>query len=146
MFTYLSEGDVSLSISLTGVVSLITPFTIPLVVALAMDFFIGSSAAFVMPIAKTILQLLLITVIPVMLGMFVLSRWPLPAGKLERGLKWFSILFLMLIVVLIVLKNADKIGSFFAQAGAPTLLLNVVVLVLGYQLANWASLPLRQAI
>jgi len=35
MFTYLFRGDVSVSISLTALVSLITPFTIPLVTALS---------------------------------------------------------------------------------------------------------------
>jgi len=37
LFTYLFHGDVSLSIGLTALVSLITPFTIPLIVALAME-------------------------------------------------------------------------------------------------------------
>jgi BASS family bile acid:Na+ symporter len=57
--TYLSKGDVSLSISLTAVVSLITPFTIPIVAALSMSYFMGSASEFNVPILKTILQLAL---------------------------------------------------------------------------------------
>ncbi len=146
MFTYLANGEVSLSISLTAVVSLITPFTIPLVVAWSMDHFMGGNTAFVMPVGKAIVQLMTITLIPVALGMLALSRWPSLAGKLERILKWFSILFLALIIVLIVLKNADNMGSFFAQAGLPTLLLNLSTVALGYRLAGWARLSKRQAI
>lgn len=146
MFTYLFKGDVSLSISLTALVSLITPFTIPLIVALAIEHFMGSSTALDLPVLKSIVQLLAITVIPVALGMFVLSRWPVPAGRMERVLKWYSVLFLLLIIVLIVLKNADNMASFFAQAGLATLILNLAALVLGYQLANWARLSARQAI
>jgi len=56
------------------------------------------------------------------------------------------VLFLLLIIVLIVLKNADNMASFFAQAGLATLILNVAALMLGYQLANWARLSARQAI
>jgi BASS family bile acid:Na+ symporter len=57
MFTYLFRGDVSLSISLTAVVSLVTPFTIPVVAAVAMDHFLGSNTAFSLPVGKTIVQL-----------------------------------------------------------------------------------------
>lgn len=146
MFTYLAKGDVSLSISLTALVSLITPFTIPLVVALSISHFLGSDTTFEMPIIKTVIQLLVITIIPVTLGMFTLSRWPVAAKKIERVLKWFSIFFLLLIIALIVLKNAAQMGSFFAQAGLATLILNVVVLTLGYQLAKWAKLSHPQSV
>lgn len=146
MFTYLTRGDVSLSISLTAIVSLITPFTIPLVTALSMTYFMGSNTEFQLPIVKTIIQLLVITLIPVTLGMFTLSRWPTAAAKVETVVKWFSIFFLFLIIALIVLKNADNMASFFAQAGLATLVLNLVVLALGYQLAKWGKLSHPQSI
>lgn len=146
MFTYLSRGDVSLSISLTAVVSLVTPFTIPLVAALAMDHFMGSNTAFALPVGKTIVQLLLITVIPVALGMFTLAKWPRAAARIEKVLKGFSIFFLALIIALIVLKNKDDMADFFVQAGLATLILNVLVLWLGYQLARWTSLSHAQSI
>jgi len=146
MFTYLAKGDVSLSISLTAIVSLITPFTIPLLAALSMVYFMDNSTDFQLPILKTIIQLLVITLIPVALGMFTLSRWPKAAGKIEGVLKWFSILFLLLIIALIVLKNADNMANFFAQAGWATLALNVTVLLLGYSMAKWARLSHPQSI
>ena len=146
MFTYLSKGDVSLSISLTAIVSVVTPFTIPIVAALSMAYFMGDSTEFSMPIVKTIVQLLVITIIPVALGMFVLSRWPNAAQKIEAFLKWFSVFFLMLIIVLIVLKNKDQMADFFAQAGLAALILNVTVLVIGYQMAKMAKLSHPQAV
>lgn len=146
LFTYLSKGDVSLSISLTAVVSLITPFTIPVVAALSMSYFMGTANEFNLPIIKTILQLLVITLIPVALGMFVLSRWPKTAKNIENKLKWFSLFFLILIIVLIVLKNADNVFGFFAQAGLATFILNVVVLTVGYQMAKLAKLSHPQAV
>ncbi|MDG6777488.1 bile acid:sodium symporter family protein [Thiomicrorhabdus sp. zzn3] len=146
MFTYLAKGDVSLSISLTALVSLITPFTIPIISALSMTYFMGNSTEFSLPIVQTIVQLLVITVIPVALGMLVLSRWPNAATKIEQILKWFAVLFLLLIIALIVLKNANNMASFFAQAGIATLLLNASVLLLGYQIAKWAKLNHPQAV
>ena len=146
MFTYLFRGDVSLSISLTALVSLITPFTIPLLTALSMSYFLGSSTEFSLPLGKTILQLLLITLVPVGLGMLSFARWPAAAAKIETVLKWFSIFFLFLIIALIVLKNRENMVSFFAQAGLVTLLLNLVVLALGYQIAKLARLSFPQSV
>lgn len=146
MFTYLNKGDVSLSITLTAVVSLITPFTIPLVTVMSMMFFMENSTEFSLPILKTIIQLLVITVVPVGLGMFVFSRWPVVSAKIEHALKWFSIFFLFLIMALIVLKNIDQMAYFFAEAGLATFILNITVLILGYQLAKVAQLNQAQSI
>ncbi len=146
MYSYLFKGDVSLSITLTAVVSLITPFTLPLIIAASMVYFIGSGTDIQLPILKTIIQLLIITVIPVTLGMIVLARWAGFAKKAEQVLKWFSIAFLALIIVLIIIKNRQDMLSFFAQAGLATLTLNVCVLILGYALAQFAQLTQAQKI
>ncbi|MCF6299039.1 MAG: bile acid:sodium symporter family protein [Thiomicrorhabdus sp.] len=145
LFTYLAKGDVSLSISLTAVVSLVAPFTIPVMVALSMSYFMGDSTPFSLPILPTILQLFMITLVPVALGMVVLAYWEKMAHTIEPFFKWFSILFLLLIIVLIVLKNSHQMVAFFAQAGLATLLLNVCALWLGYQLAQKAKLSQPQA-
>ena len=145
MFTYLYKGDVSLSVSLTVLTSLITPFTIPLLASLSMFYFMESSTEFELPVVKTIIQLLVITIIPIGLGMLALSRIPDLAKKIENILKWFSIFFLFLIIALIIIKNSDNMLSFFAQAGAATLILNIMVLILGYQLSRWAKLNKKQS-
>ena len=146
MFTYLSKGDVSLSITLTALASLITPFSIPILADMCMNYFMGSNVAFSLPIAKTIVQLFVITVIPVVLGMLVLAYWENFARKIEPLFKWLSILFLLLIIALIVLKNSANMASFFAQAGLVTLVLNTVALVVGYQLAKLTKLSHPQSI
>lgn len=146
MFSYLCKGDVSLSITLTALASLITPFSIPILADASMNYFMGSNAVFSLPIAKTIVQLLVITVIPVILGMAVLSYWENFARKIEPLFKWLSILFLILIIILIVLKNSTNMMSFFAQAGLATLVLNLIALVMGYQLAKLTKLSHPQSI
>jgi BASS family bile acid:Na+ symporter len=146
MFTYISKGDVSLSITLTAIVSLIAPFSIPILAGLSMNYFMDSNTAFNLPIVKTIVQLLVITVLPVVLGMFVLSRWEILAKKIEPIIKWLSILFLILIIVLIVLKNYADMTSYFSQAGLATLVLNLIALILGYRLSKLAKLSHPQAV
>lgn len=144
MYSYLAKGDVSLSISLTAVTSLITPFTLPIVLAWSMAFFMTDATQISLPIIKTIVQLLAITLVPVALGMWVLSRWPAVSVRLESVFKWFSVGFLMLIIALIVLKNKDQMMSYFMQAGIATLLLNIVVFYLGVKLAQFSHLSTAQ--
>ena len=146
MFTNLAKGDVALSISLTAVVSLATPFTIPLFTSFVMNYFSGSANEFELPLLKTIIQLLVITVIPVSIGMFILSKWERIAGKVEPVIRIFSIIFLILIILAIILKNKTQMLDFFMQTGIATLALNVIALGIGYFAAKSFKLPQGQVI
>ena len=146
MFTNLAKGDVALSISLTAITSLITPFTIPLFALLAMRYFLGSDSVVVIPFLKTFIQLLVIIILPVVLGMFILSKWQKKADKAEPLIRIFSVVFLFLIVVAIIVKNKAEMIGFFMQTGVATLTLNILVLVLGYWLAKFFQLSQKQAI
>ena len=83
MFTYLCKGDVSLSITLTALASVITPFSITLLADASMQYFMGSNVAFSLPVGETIIKLFVITVIPVVLGMLVLAYGERVAKKIE---------------------------------------------------------------
>jgi len=146
MFTNLAKGDVALSISLTAIASLITPFTIPLFTLLAMRYFLGSESIVEIPLLKTITQLLVIIILPVILGMFILSKWQKAVDRAEPKIRIFSVIFLFLIVVVIIVKNRAEMVGFFMQTGAASLTLNVLVLGLGYWLAKLFQLSQKQAI
>lgn len=146
MFTYLAKGDVALSISLTAITSLITPFTIPLFTLLAMRYFLGSESVVEIPFLKTSIQLLVIVILPVILGMFMLSKWQKAADRAEPMIRIFSLIFLFFIVVAIIVKNRAEMIGFFMQTGVATLTLNILVLGLGYWLAKFFQLSQKQAI
>lgn len=146
MFSNLAKGDVALSVSLTAIVSLVTPFTLPLFTLFAMNHFIGSAEVFELPLLKTIIQLLIITVIPVGIGMFMLSKWQKAANKTEPVIRLFSVIFLFLIILAIILKNKAQMLDFFIQTGVATLTLNILVLGLGYLLAKFFKLSQAQSV
>ncbi len=145
MFSYLARADVALSITLTAVISLVTPFTIPLLTGLAMEMLMDNANQFSIPIGKTILQLLVITVVPVALGMFLFKKFPGFATKMEKPVKIFSIVLLFIIIAAIVVKSWSSMAGFFAQTGLATLSLNLISMVAGYGIANAAKLDKRQA-
>lgn len=146
MYSYLARGDVALSISLTAFSSLVAPFTIPLLTYLAMENLLDSSQGFSIPVGKTITQLLAITIVPVVIGIFIHRKWERFANKMETPIKILSVLFLFLIIAGIVAKSWSSMAGFFAQAGLATLILNVVSMTAGFWLAKLASLNREQSI
>ncbi|MEZ4373027.1 MAG: bile acid:sodium symporter family protein [Polyangiaceae bacterium] len=146
MLSYLSKGDIALSITLTAVVSLVTPFSIPLLLAPALEHFMTAGQAIKLPIAKTIVTLLAITALPVGLGMFIRSRAPGFALRSETAVKWLSLLFLALVIAGIMRENWEKLPGFFAQAGLSSLTLNVSALILGFFVSKGMRLGRDQSV
>lgn len=87
LLSYMLKGSVALSVSFTAVNSLITIFTIPIVVNIALDIFMGTNSHLVLPVMETVIQILLITVIPVIIGVWMKRRWPKTTDRLQRYFK-----------------------------------------------------------
>jgi len=146
LMSYLSKGDVALSITLTALVSLVAPFSIPILTVLMMELFLENTQEFQLPIIKTIMQLMAITIIPVVIGMIINNKYPKFSTKAEKPVKVFSIVFLFVIIAGIVITSGESMAGFFMQTGAATLTLNVITLLAGYYIAKCAGLEKRQAI
>ena len=140
LITYLARGNVALSISLTALSSVITVFTIPLVINLAMGRFLGETATLQLPLLTTVLQIAVITIIPVGLGMLVNHYRPRTAAQIERGVKWLSLFLLGVIIAGLLIQQRANVLDFFVQVGAVMLALNLVAMGLGYGLARAAGL------
>ncbi|MBE9069395.1 bile acid:sodium symporter [Leptolyngbya cf. ectocarpi LEGE 11479] len=145
LITYLAKGNVALSITLTAISSVITVFTIPLVVNLAMEIFMGADAALQLPLVTTVVQIAVITLIPVSLGMVLHNKVPRFAARVEPWVKWLSLFFLGLIIVGLLVKERANVAGFFWQAGGVTFALMTITMVLGYAIATLAKLDSRSA-
>ena len=145
LITHLSRGDTALSISLTAVSSVITVATIPLIVNYAIQFF-GEEGSITLPVGETIVQIMGVTIIPVSIGMFLKNKFPLLSLKADKPVRIASTLFFILIVLAAILKEKESLPAFFAQAGPITLVLNILMLLLGYYLAKAFFLPKTQRI
>ncbi len=145
LITYLARGNVALSITLTAISSLITVFTIPLVVNLATTTFVGDAATLQLPFLTTVLQIAVITLIPVSLGMILHNKTPKFANRVEKWVKWLSLFFLGLIIVGLLVKERANVASFFLQAGGVTFVLLILTMALGYAIATLAKLDHRSA-
>jgi BASS family bile acid:Na+ symporter len=145
LLTFLAKGDAALSISLTAFSSLITIITIPFIVNLALEMQFGEGEYIALPVLQTILQIMVITIIPVSIGMLIKSRAPKTALKFEKSVKIASAILLAVIILGAILKQKEDIIPAFKELGLVILLLNIVTLGLGFFVAKLLGLNYRQA-
>ena len=146
LVTYLAKGDVALSVTLTAVSSIITVFTIPLFTNLALQYFLGKSAAIAMPIGSTMLQIFLITLLPTAIGMAIRHQFPDTARRLEKQMSRFAVGLLALIIVLLLVREGSKIPGFLVQVGIGVVLLNLLAMLAGFLAGKLFRLSLAQQI
>jgi bile acid:Na+ symporter, BASS family len=136
VITHLSRGDTALSVSLTAVSSTVCVFTIPWIVGGAMEWFLDGSAAVSLPFWKTLGQLAIVTILPIICGMAVRAARPALAMRLERPAGIFALVFLVLIIAAAVAREKD-LAHQFVVAGPAAISLNILTLAMGFA-AGWA--------
>lgn len=131
LFSYLYKGDIALNITLTAVNSVIAAFTLPLIVNFSIMHFMQDGQQVGLQFAK-ILQVFLIILIPVAIGMAVrhfASHW---ADKLNKPVRIFALVFLILIIIGAVSKERHNILEYIGQVGLATVLFCICSLAIGY--------------
>lgn len=131
LFSYLYKGDIALNITLTAVNSVIAAFTLPLIVNFSIMHFMQDGQQVGLQFSK-ILQVFLIILIPVGIGMLVrhfASHW---ADKLNKPVRIFALVFLILIIIGAVSKERHNILEYIGQVGLATVLFCICSLAIGY--------------
>lgn len=146
MLTLLSRGDTALSVSLTAITSLITPFSLPLLTLLALNHWQGELVLPEFPVLESVLKLLLITLVPVLLGMLLSARSPNFSRRVTRPVKLLSLLFMILVVSGIVMANWTRLPALIAIVGPAALLLALLAMSSGYLLARLMRLQSEQQV
>lgn len=98
VFSMIAKGDVALSVSLTALSSVITLFTIPVIMAFAFHL-VGNQEDFRMhlPVGRLIIQNLVLTLLPVVLGVLYKRYAPERAEKVRRLLNKIAFPALLLL-------------------------------------------------
>ena len=133
LITQVSRGNIGLSVTLTALASLITVFTIPIILSKAITYFTGETGVVIeLPIVQTMLQILIITVIPVSIGMVIRKKNEGFALRMERPMRTASTVLFVIIFLLVMIANKDLIVQAMKEVGLATLLLNLSTMALGY--------------
>lgn len=145
LYSHLSKGDVALNITLTAVNSVLVLFTLPVIVNLAMEYFMGAGQYIPLPFAKVV-EVFVIVLVPVSLGMFIKVMAPGFADKMNKPVKIISALLLMVIIVSVTIREKQVLTDNFAELGVPVLLFNVLSMAVGYFVPLLFKVEKKQAI
>jgi BASS family bile acid:Na+ symporter len=145
LYSHIAKGDVALNVTLTALNSLISVFSITVIVNFAMASFMQTDQ--VVPLQfKKVFEVCLVVLGPVSIGMLIRSKASSLAERLSNPVKVISALFLVLVIVMTILKEKAHIVQDFKLVGIPTLLLNVLSMGIGYFVPRLFQLGKAQAI
>lgn len=127
IFSMIAKGDVALSVSLTALSSIITLFTIPVIMKFATRF-VGESSGVVinLPIGSLIVQNLLLMLLPIATGILIKRFCPKVAEQIHKVLSKIAFPALILLASVFFIQHYETIA---AQIGRLGLCITMMILM-----------------
>jgi len=144
VLTKFADGDVALSVSLTAFMSLVSIISVPIIVALAIDLFEITYVAKEISMIGISLKMFFVVTVPVIIGMIIRH---LTGDLMIRNLKIIqriSIALFLVVFAAIYIEEWNNIVSFLTRAGTIALILNVVMMIVGFYVAKFFASGVAQ--
>ena len=136
VLTKFAKGDVALSVSLTAVISIISIITVPLIVFTSADILGVDLASQDINLTGTALKMAGVVAVPVILGMIIRKFADnFISSKISFINKITGFLFLIVFIA-IWIEERENIFEYLSQAGLVVLILNVVMMLIAYNIAK----------
>ena len=144
ILTKLAKGDTALSISYTAVISVIAVFTLPLIVGLSMSYFMGEVAPDI-DILGLGITMFLLTTLPVLIGMTIRHQATNVAKSIEKNVNIIATILFVIIVIAAIISEWDTLIENIGTLGPSVIMLNVLMLGIGYQSAKFFNIETAKA-
>lgn len=128
VMTYLSKGDVALSVGMTSVNTLLAPFLTPAITYLLLK------TTVTVDVMSMFLSIIKVVIVPIALGFIINKPWGKFTEKVSDVLPLISVAAITLIVAAVVSHNAERILETGAIVFVIVILHNVLGYVVGYGL------------
>jgi Predicted Na+-dependent transporter len=116
VFSKLAKGDVALSVTLTALSSIITLFTIPVIMSWATQI-VGESVGISLPVGNLIKQNLVLMLLPVVLGIVLHYACPNASAKIDKVLSKLAFPLLMVLITVFFVQHYKTIFANIATLG-----------------------------
>jgi BASS family bile acid:Na+ symporter len=147
LITQVCRGNIALSVTLTAITSILSVLTIPFILSYALEYFgTDTNVTIKLPILDTILQIMVITIIPISIGMLIRRFKTKFAKRLEKPMRIASTVIFALVFLAVLAANSSIIVKAMREVGLVTLLLNLITMGLGYVTARIFKLNFKSAI
>ena len=118
VFSMLAKGDVALSVTLTAISSIITLFTIPVIMEFVARFVSEQSGVEVnLPFGRLIVQNIVLLFVPLFIGIMFRHYLPGSAAKVNKVLSKLAFPALMTLALIFFLQNTQAIKENIAVLG-----------------------------
>lgn len=131
VFSKLAKGDVALSVSLTACSSIITLFTLPLIMQIATSQ-LGEAVGITLPVGNLLKQNLVTMLLPIVVGILIRRYFENAALKIDKVLSKCAFPALMLLAGIFFVQNKRAIIDNFGTLGLATgalIILSILVAV-----------------
>ena len=116
IFSKLAKGDVALSVSLTALSSVITLFTVPVIMQWV-TVYVGASQGIQLPVVNLLMQNVFTMLAPIVLGILCRKYYSNVAMKIDRVLSKIAFPALMLLAGIFFVQHYDTITTHFSVLG-----------------------------
>ncbi len=140
LFSFIARGDVALSVTLTGIVSLLSPFILPVAFLTYLQISGNAFNEFSVPLQTTIKQLAVVTLFPVLLGMTIRRFAPEWSANAQPVLKKISTAAMILIVLALMVTNLKVMQNMVSVNALAVILLSSVSITLAFFIAQGFNL------
>ena len=136
VLTKFANGDVALSISLTAIISLISIISVPFIVLTSANLLGIKEMSSDITMTGIALKMALVVTVPVVIGM-IIRRFAenFISSNLNTINRITGILFIIVFAA-IWIEERENIFTYLAQAGLAVLILNIIMMTLGFYIAK----------
>ncbi len=144
ILTKFANGDVALSVSLTAVVSLISIISVPFILFTSANLLGVTDLKTEITMVAIVIKMLFVVTVPVVLGMIVRSLMTDYIISKALIIQRLSVILFLMVFISIWVEEWDNIISFLTRAGLICLVLNLVMIFLGYYIAKFFTSGIAQ--
>ena len=137
ILTSFAKGDVALSVSLTAIISLLCVVTVPFIIVTSLSLLGLDNITQNISLISMAISMFLIVTVPVIIGMVFRKFVSNAALKFEPIAKKISMVLFIIVLLGAILAEKDNIVSYFADAGLITLILNIVMMIVAFYVAQF---------
>ena len=144
ILTKFANGDVALSVSLTAIISLISIISVPFIVFKSADLLQISYTSSKISMTGISLKMFLVVTLPVVIGMIIRKLATNFISSKDQIIQRISIILFVIVFFAIWIEEWENITSYISQAGLITLILNSVMMVVGFYIAKIFATGMEQ--
>jgi BASS family bile acid:Na+ symporter len=146
LITDIAKGDVALSVSLTLTLSTIYVFTLPFIAHFALLFAFQKSQSIDIPFLSSIMHIMMVTLIPISLGMIAAHLLPRWCALLGPPIKTTATATLVIVFGLIVAQQWPELRASFGTLMAIVVAMNLTAITVALTISKLGGLTRRETI